>query len=120
MRRAKSDTRELHDACLVIHAVMGKRKCLFTGDASNANLKWIADNTEKNYCNDILYASHHGSINGVDLDFIKKCNADYTVVSTKIGVYENVPHPIAMRHYRNNTGKKVYQTDQDGDLELTF
>ena len=111
--------RELHDACLVIHAVMGNHKCLFTGDASNANLKWIADNT-KNYCNDILHASHHGSIHGADLDFIKKCNPDYTVVSTESGVHENVPHPVAMRRYRNNTRKEVCRTDQDGDLELTF
>ncbi len=118
---AESDTRELHDACLVIHAVMGNRNCLFTGDASNTNLNRIARNT-KNYCNetDILHASHHGSIHGAHPGFIKRCNPDYTVVSTKSGVHKNVPHPVAMRHYRNNTGKKVYRTDQDGDLEFTF
>ena len=97
---ATSNTRELHDASLVILAIMEKRKCLFTGDASDANLKWIADNTQ-DYCNDILHASHHGSINGADLDFIKKCNAGYTVVSTKSGVYSNVPHSTAMQRYRN-------------------
>ena len=116
---ATSDTRELHDACLVIKVSMGKRKCLFTGDASDANLQWIADNT-KNYCGDILHASHHGSINGANLDFIKKCNAGYTVVSTKSGVHENVPHPTAMQRYRNNTTKKVYRTDQNGSLKWTF
>lgn len=116
---ATSNTRELHDACLVILATMGKRKCLFTGDASDDNLKWIADNTT-DYCNDILHASHHGSINGADLDFIKKCNADYTVVSTKSGVHSNVPHSTAMQRYRNNTKRKVYRTDQDGSLEWTF
>ena len=116
---AKSDTRELHDACLVIHAVMDERKCLFTGDASNTNLKWIADNTAS-YCDDILHASHHGSIHGADLDFIKECNASYTVVSTKSGVYENVPHPTAMRRYRDNTKNKVYRTDSSGSLKFTF
>ena len=116
---AMSDTRELHDACLVIKAIMGQRKCLFTGDASDANLNWIADNT-KNYCNDILHASHHGSLNGADLDFIKKCNAVYTVVSTKSGVYNNVPHSTAMQRYGNNTQKKIYRTDQDGSLGWTF
>ena len=116
---ATNDTRELHDACLVITASMGSRKCLFTGDASDANLKWIADNT-KNYCDDILHASHHGSINGADLNFIKECNADYTVVSTESGVYENVPHPTAMQRYLNNTKHQVYRTDQDGTLKWTF
>ena len=116
---ATSDTRELHDACLVILAILGERRCLFAGDASDTNLKWIADNT-KNYCNDILHASHHGSINGADLDFIKKCNADYTVISTESGVYSNVPHPTAMQRYRNNTKNKVYRTDLDGSREWTF
>ena len=116
---ATSNTRELHDASLVILAILGKRKCLFTGDASDANLKWISDNTT-NYCNDILHASHHGSINGADLDFIKGCNADYTVVSTKSGVHNNVPHPTAMQRYRSYTTKKVYRTDTDGNLECTF
>lgn len=116
---ATKDTRELHDACLVIKAIMGTRKCLFSGDASDENLNWIAENT-KNFCNDILHASHHGSINGADLDFIKKCNADYSVVSTKSGVHSNVPHPTAMQRYRNHTKKKVYRTDQDGNLKWTF
>lgn len=116
---ATSATRELHDACLVILAVMGNRQCLFTGDASDANLKWIADNTT-DYCNDILHASHHGSINGADLDFIKECNADYTVVSTESGVHSNVPHPKAMRRYHRYTEKKVYRTDKSDSLKWTF
>ena len=118
---AVAATRKLHDACLVIHAVMGNRNCLFTGDASNANLRWIARDPE-NYCDetDILHASHHGSIRGADPVFIKKCNADYTIVSTESGVHKNIPHPTAMRLYRNNTRKKVYRTDQDGSRECTF
>ena len=116
---ATNNARELHDACLVIKAITGERMCLFTGDASDSNLKYIADNT-KNCCDDILHASHHGSINGANLDFIKKCKAGYTVVSTKSGVYENVPHPTAMQRYRDNTRNKVYRTDQDDSLKWTF
>ncbi len=116
---AKSDTREIHDASLIVHAKLGKRKCLFTGDASDTSLKYIADNTT-NICNDILHASHHGSLNGADIDFIKACNASYTTVSTKSGKYKNVPHSTAMRRYRDNTSKKVYRTDIDGSLKWTF
>lgn len=116
---ANASTRELHDACLVIKAILGKRACLFAGDASDKSLNWIAKNT-KNYCNDILHASHHGSINGADLDFIKKCNAKYTVVSTKSGVHESIPHPTAMRRYRDNTQHRVYRTDKDGTRAFTF
>lgn len=113
---ATSTTRELHDACLVIKAKVNQRSCLFTGDASDKNLQQIANTTE-NYCNDILHASHHGSINGACLDFIKKCNAEYTVISTKSGVHSNVPHPTAMQRYRNHTAKKLYRTDTDGTIK---
>jgi beta-lactamase superfamily II metal-dependent hydrolase len=116
---ATSDTRELHDGCLIITAKMGSRTCCFTGDASDTNLEYVAANTN-NYCNDILRASHHGSINGAHLAFIKNCNADYTVISTESGVYENVPHPTALQRYRENTKKKVYRTDQDGTVTWTF
>ena len=116
---ATSATRELHDASLVVKAELGNRDCLFAGDASDENLKDIANNTN-NYCNDILHASHHGSLNGAYLDFVKKCNAEYTVVSTEAGVYENVPHPTAMKRYRNHTKQKVYRTDTDGGNVWTF
>lgn len=116
---AKSNTRELHDACLVIHAKLSNRRCLFAGDASDTNLKYISDNTN-NICDDILHASHHGSIKGADLDFVKSCNADYTVISTKSGVYSNVPSDTALNRYRSNTKKKVYRTDTTGSIKWTF
>ena len=116
---AKSETRQLHDACLVIRAVLGKRACLFAGDASDANLEYIANNTQ-NYCNDILHASHHGSIEGACLEFVKKCNAQYTLVSTASGKYENVPHPTAMKRYKDNTVHDVRRTDVDGSWKWEF
>ena len=116
---ARRDTRELHDACLVIKAILGERVCLFTGDASDTNLHWIAENTG-NYCNDILHASHHGSLQGADLDFIKGSKAEYTVISTQSGVHQNVPHPTALQRYRDYTKKKVYRTDVNGSWKFTF
>jgi len=118
---ANRDTRELHDACLVIHveATFSGRKCLFTGDASDTNLEHIEQNTKKN-CDDILHASHHGSLNGAHIDFIKKANAQYTVISTASGVHENIPHPTALQRYRTNTKFMVYRTDMDGSVSWTI
>lgn len=116
---ANSDTREIHDASLVIKAILNERKCLFAGDASDANLEYIANHTS-NYCNDILHASHHASINGANLEFIKKANANYTVISTKDGVYESAPHPTALRRYSDYTKQKVYRTDVSGTLKWDF
>ena len=118
-RIADADTRELHDACLVVHLRAGKRVCLFTGDASDTNLANVAATTTR-ICDDILHASHHGSLNGADLTFIKVCNATYTVVSTASGVHESVPHPTALKRYRDNTSGRVYRTDTDGSVMWAF
>jgi beta-lactamase superfamily II metal-dependent hydrolase len=116
---ANSATRELHDASLIIHVTLTTRTCLFTGDASDTSLRNVAENTT-NICNDILHASHHGSINGADLDFIKACNAEYTVVSTKSGVHDNIPDPTAMQRYRDHTKHEVYRTDIEGTVKWSF
>lgn len=113
-----AETRELHDASLVFHVKMGDRRCLFTGDASDKNLNYVANNTT-NICSDILHASHHGSINGADLEFIKKCEAKNTVISTRSGIHDSVPHPTALKRYNDHAGK-VYRTDVDGTLSCDF
>jgi beta-lactamase superfamily II metal-dependent hydrolase len=116
---ASSETRQLHDAALVVHAALNKLRCLFTGDASDANLEDVASNVN-NICGGILHASHHGSIEGASLPFIQACKATHTVISTESGVHENVPHPTALRRYKENTSHAVYRTDVDGALTWTF
>jgi len=115
---ADAHTREIHDACLVFQVNMGERKCVFTGDASDLNLQDVAG--VNHICGDILHASHHGSLNGADLSFIKKCAPKYTVISTATGVHDNVPHPTALKRYADNTTTRVYRTDQDGSLKWSF
>ncbi len=115
---ATSDARQLHDACLVFRADLGARRCTFTGDASDANLADVA--TIDHICDDILHASHHASIEGANLEFVKKCNAQYTLISTASGRYENVPHPTALKRYKDNTVHDVRRTDVDGTWKWTF
>jgi beta-lactamase superfamily II metal-dependent hydrolase len=116
---AEGETREIHDASLVVKSDLGKRHCLFAGDASDTSLEYVAINT-KNYCDDILHASHHGSLIGAHLDFIKECNAQYTLISTESGVYENIPHPTALLRYKEYTKYDVRRTDVDGSWKWTF
>ncbi len=115
---ATSDMRELHDACLVFRADCGKTKCTFTGDASDANLADVA--TIDHICDDVLHASHHGSMQGANLDFIKKCSPKWTIVSTASGKYENVPHATAMKRYTDNSTAGVWRTDVKGTGEIKF
>lgn len=118
---ACSESRELHDASLVllVIATASKRRCLYTGDASDTSLRYIADHTT-HICDDILRVSHHGSLNGADLEFIKKCSAKYCVISTASGVHDNVPHPTALKRYADHTEKEVYRTDVFGTVTWTI
>lgn len=115
---ATSESRVLHDASLVFRADLGARKCAFTGDASDSNLEDVAK--INHICDDILHVSHHGSIEGASLEFIQKCNAQYSVISTASGKYQNVPHPTALKRYEDNTAKTVYRTDVAGSVKFTF
>ncbi len=115
---ATSETRELHDACLVFRADLGARKCLFTGDASDATLAEVARETT-HICDDILHASHHGSLNGAEENFIKKSNATFTVISTAEGVHDSVPHPDALKLYKKYTAQQIYRTDE-GTWKFAF
>lgn len=116
---ATSSTRELHDACLVVLAQAGQRKFLVCGDASDTSLNKLAHQTN-NYCDDVLRCSHHGSINGADLDFIKKANAINTVISTAADVHPSVPDELALQRYRDNTKERVYRTDRGGTVSWNF
>lgn len=110
------DTRELHDACLVVSIQKQsstKDKTIFCGDVSD----WALDKVIEKYDvggTNILHASHHGSINGANLDFIKAVSPNYTIISTKSGVHENVPHSTAIQRYKSYTTKSVKRTDTDG------
>ena len=107
---AQSTTRELHDASLVLEFEFGGgSSCVFAGDASDANLQYIADRDK--FGGDILHASHHGSLEGACLDFIKAASPAQTVISTKSGVHHSVPHPTAIERYKSHTSGSVYRTD---------
>ena len=67
-----------------------------------------------------IHASHHASLEGANLDFVKKCNAQYTLISTASGKYENVPHPTALKRYKDNTVHDVRRLDVDGSWQWTF
>jgi beta-lactamase superfamily II metal-dependent hydrolase len=54
------------------------------------------------------------------LEFIKNAKAKYTVISTASGVYDNIPHPVALKRYADNTASKVYRTDIDGSLNWSY
>ncbi len=113
------DTREIHDASLVFTVRKGSMTATFTGDASDWALGEVESffDLQKKH---VLHASHHGSINGAHLEFIKKINPNYTIISTNSGVHSNVPHSTALQRYRNYSRKAVRRTDVDGTRVFTI
>ena len=115
----EKDTRELHDASLVFTVRKGTMSVTFAGDASDWALEEVTDyfSLKKKR---ILHASHHGSINGAYLDFIKTINPNYSIISTKSGVHDNIPHPTALQRYKSYSRKAVRRTDVDGTRVFTI
>jgi len=106
-----SDTRECHDASLVVWVATPANKFLICGDASDSELDQIRADWKLSECN-ILRASHHGSMNGANLEFLKAVSPRDTIISTQSGVFENLPSNTALQRYRENS-TNIFRTDTD-------
>ena len=65
-----NDTRECHDGCIVTWVSSPLNKFLICGDASDTELDEIRNDWKLSDCT-VLRSSHHGSINGANIEFIK-------------------------------------------------
>lgn len=106
------ETRECHDACLVIWIHSPANNFIICGDASDSQLDQIRSDWKLSDCT-ILRSSHHGSINGANLEFIKVISPRDTIISTQSGIFENVPSNTALQRYKSYS-KNVFRTDIDG------
>ncbi len=107
-----NETRECHDACLVIWVHSPANNFIICGDASDSQLNQIRHDWKLSNCS-VLRASHHGSINGADLEFLKAASPRDTIISTQSGIFDNVPSNTALQRYKSNS-EKVFRTDTDG------
>jgi competence protein ComEC len=106
------NNRECHDASLVVWVSSPSNTLLVCGDASDLELKRISLDYKLSDCT-ILRASHHGSENGADLDFLKSISPRDTIISTQSGIIENLPSGLALSRYKEYS-KKTFRTDIDG------
>ena len=107
-----SETRECHDACLVIWGHSPANNFIICGDASDSQLDQIKNDWELSDCT-VLRASHHGSDNNANLEFIKVASPRDTIISTESGIFDNLPSNTALQRYRQYS-KNVFRTDIDG------
>jgi competence protein ComEC len=107
-------SRDCHDGCLVISVSSPANKFIICGDASDSELDQVRESWKLTNCT-ILRASHHGSENGANVEFIKAVTPEVTIISTKSGFFENLPSNIAIQRYQNYS-KHVYRTDLKGTI----
>jgi len=114
----KRDTRECHDGCLVIWVSTPANNFIICGDASDSELDEIRDDWKISGCH-VLRASHHGSINGANIEFIKAASPRDTIISTESGIFDNIPSATAFQRYKSYS-TKVFRTDVDGLLTASL
>lgn len=102
---------------LVFMLHTGKIKTLFTGDMETKALNKLLEYPYNLKCN-ILKASHHGSINGINEAFAKSAKPDYTVILSGINRY-GLPSGETI-DILTAVGSEIHRTDKEGEIHFAF
>lgn len=108
-----------HDGCLVVKLVNpnDENEILFCGDTSIKSLERILE--EEDIANTrILCSSHHGAIDSLHKEFVKKVNPEYTIISSKPGVWREIPEKESLDFYAANSRKGILKT-YEGTIQLS-
>lgn len=64
-----------------------------------------------------LKVGHHGSASSSSMAFLQAVQADYYIMSTRLGVYSNLPSSEVINKIKNiKPGAKILRTDVDGNI----
>ena len=102
---------------LVFMLRTGNIKTLFTGDIETDGINKLLEYSYNLEC-DILKASHHGSINGINENFAKAANPKYTVIlsgKNRFGLPNSETLDIL-----SAVGSTIYRTDKKGEIHFAF
>jgi len=107
-----------HDGCMVIKMVNPKNEneILFCGDASHKTLDRIL-NEEDIENTRILCSSHHGALDSLHREFVKRVNPEYTIISSKPGTWGEIPEKESLDFYASHSRKGILKTF-DGTIQL--
>ncbi len=102
---------------LVLMMTAGKVKTLFCGDMEQGEMKDLLKSGCSLDC-DILKVSHHGSINGINEEFITKASPEYALISAGWNSY-GLPNSATLK-LLDSMNAKVLRTDKQGEIYLAF
>lgn len=105
---------ELNDYSVVTKITYGTTKFLFMGDAEKLSENEIKENVTA----DVIKIGHHGSNTSSSIDFIKKVNAKYGIISVGLNNKYNLPKEETITNWENS-GTKIYLTSTNGTIRAS-
>lgn len=97
---------------VVVRMDHGEFSMLFTGDAEEDELDFLADNHASLLDVDVLKASHHGSKNGYTDKFLEKVSPEIVVISAGVNGNHKHPNKEAVDAYAAIVGDKLHCTNR--------
>ncbi|MCI6932788.1 MAG: MBL fold metallo-hydrolase [Tenericutes bacterium] len=105
---------ELNNYSVVTKITYGTTKFLFMGDAE----KLSENEIKENVTTDVIKIGHHGSNTSSSIDFIKKVNAKYGIISVGLNNKYNLPKEETITNWENS-GTKIYLTSTNGTIRAS-
>lgn len=105
---------ELNNYSVVTKITYGTTKFLFMGDAEKLSENEIKENVAA----DVIKIGHHGSNTSSSIDFIKKVNAKYGIISVGLNNKYNLPKEEIITNWENS-GTKIYLTSINGTIRAS-
>ena len=105
---------ELNNYSVVTKITYGTTKFLFMGDAEKLSENEIKENVTA----DVITIGHHGSNTSSSIDFIKKVNAKYGIISVGLNNKYNLPKEETITNWENS-GTKIYLTSTNGTIRAS-
>ena len=109
----KNDASDLNDTSIVLRLEYGNVSYIFMGDASTKIEKELLN---KNIESDVLKVGHHGSEYSTDINFLKKVNPKYAIIS--VGENNIYDHPKTETLEKlESLNIETYRTDELGTIK---
>lgn len=105
---------ELNNYSVVTKITYGTTKFLFMGDAE----KLSENEIKENVIADVIKIGHHGSNTSSSINFIKKVNAKYGIISVGLNNKYNLPKEETITNWENS-GTKIYLTSTNGTIRAS-
>ena len=105
---------ELNNYSVVTKITYGTTKFLFMGDAEKLSENEIKEDVTA----DVIKIGHHGSNTSSSIDFIKKVNAKYGIISVGLKNKYNLPKEETITNWEKS-GTKIYLTSTNGTIRAS-